>query len=251
MMNELRGLDKNFSMVCISGDTDCFLDPDAGSKLINEIALAFTSVDIMFTSRLVPSKSVVSLIIDVGINMAKRKRLLIPCISVVSDSFPNRVENPNLVPPTEARLDLLRQFHDGGLPCFLTIRPTFPFEVVSRTEVARLIAKAAAGTTAVLGEAFILDMHDEISSRLGMSSILPEPMLSPLSFIPQPTLWKKALFQREIDFTRSVCESYGLPFFLRSMSAVSYMKKYWDFEHRESTFSPGDLLDSTLDSFLP
>ena len=251
VIDNLKQLKEPFTVICISGDTDCFLDPVTGLDLIKQVATSFEKTDIMFTSRLLPGEIVVDSIIALSREMAKSRRLLIPCVSLVTFSYPNRIENPRLVPSSEQRLHLLEQYMVGGLPCFLTLRPTFPFGLVTRGEVQRIIAEAVGKAVAVLGEAFILDLAGEIVSRLGITPSLYEDSLSPLSFLPQSSVWKKILPSEEIEFTRTVCEEYQFPFFLRSMSGVLFLKKYWDFERAVSTYKPGDHLDRTIDSVLP
>ncbi len=252
VIEELKSLGDQFSTICISGDTDCFIRPALGLELIQQAAMSFPWTNIMFTSRLVPKEEIVHSIISLGQEMAKSRRLLIPCVSVVSYSYPNEVENPRIVPPTSARIDLLQRFTQGGLPCFLAMRPTFPFRVVPKSEVTSLVESAVGKAAVVLGEAFILDPAGEIASHLGLPLATDSELgSSPLTFLPQPGLWEKRLLTEETEFTRAVCEMHRLPYFLRSMSAVSYLVRYWDFDSSLSSYRPGDPIDRSIDSLLP
>src|SRR5262249_23918203 len=103
---ELKRLD-GFSLICVSGDTDCFLEEDAGVDLLERIVQEFgTSTDLMFTTRMVPSASARRRIVNLADIARASGKLLIPCVSLVSYSYPNAVERAARVPSSLDRIAL-------------------------------------------------------------------------------------------------------------------------------------------------
>jgi hypothetical protein len=51
--------------------------------------------------------------------------------------------------------------------------------------------------------------------------------LEPMTFLKQPGLWRKQRFDDETSFARASALRFSVPYFLRSMSAVSYLEKIW------------------------
>lgn len=253
VISELNSLDKSFSTICISGDTEPFLEPDVGLELIHEVAQSFSWTDIMFTTRLVLQDLIIDELIRIGSSMATQRRLLVPCISVITHSFPNGIEVSPLILATKHRLRMLRQFSRGNLPCFLTVRPTFPFEIVPKTESAKLLDNAAPHATVVLGEAFIVDRSNEIANEIGLSSlnkgVLKET--SPMTFLDQPALWEKKIYQEEVSCMKSLCENHNVPFFLRSISGMKFLRTYWDFSKGKSIFTKNHPVDQSSENYLP
>jgi DNA repair photolyase len=229
VVNELLTLPEPFSIVCVSGDTDCFLDPEAGLQLIQLIAETFRESDVMFTTRLVPPAAITRDLIELGTVMGANQRLLVPGISLVSTQVPNAAETTR-VSSTPARLRLLAKFADGGLPCLLALRPTFPFSIVNRATVKELIQSAAPSVVAILGETFILDVGGRLAARFAIAPSMEGDRESRMSFLPQATLWRKRSFPEEVAFAREVSRSSGVPYFMRSGSAIEYLRMSWDFD---------------------
>jgi hypothetical protein len=248
---ELREQEESFSVVCISGDTDCFLNEATGVELIERVCSSFPVVDVMFTSRLVPSGSAAERISELARDMARDSRLLVPCVSVVTWTYPNKVENPRFVPPTAERIAFMRHLADQGIPCFLAIRPTFPFTVVSRDEIQKIFAECGDAPACVLGEAFILDTGNTIATRLDITRVDEAAVLNPLSFLDQPGLWEKRIYTEEVEFARKCSHEAGIPYFLRSMSAMKYLREYWDLDRGRSKWRIGLPLDITIEEALP
>jgi hypothetical protein len=215
-----------FSTICISGDTDCFLDPIQGLELIEMIVDNYHSESIMFTTRLVPSKFIIDKIIEVSKICKERNQLFIPCISLVSYTYPNTIERSNLVPSSIERLDFLNFLCDSGLSCFLTLRPTFPFSLVPKNEIVQILDYVAQRPTTILGEVLLSDSSNQVLDRLHITSILSkESEVSEMTFLDQPSSWKKYLLVEEVEFIRDLCENRNIPYFLRSVSAINYTKE--------------------------
>lgn len=219
----------SFTTICISGDTDCFLDPYKGIELIQKIVANFTIENIMFTTRMIPPKEIIEELFLIGKICNERRQLFIPCISVVAFNCPNKIENNLLVPNTIERLEFLELLAGAGLPCFLTMRPTFPFEIIPFSEIVQILDYAKDAPAAVLGEVLLLDKDGVIERRLGIDVGQSEYQESKLTFINQPLEWKKLYCKKEHDTIKEECYRRGMPFFLRSMSAINYLKKIYEY----------------------
>jgi len=247
-LHEVRDL---FKVICISGDTDCFLDEVAGLELIERVCSSFPTADVMFTSRLVQHGHVLERILATARDMARDGRLLVPCVSVVTWTYPNAIENPRLVPPTAERIAWLRDLAGQRMPCFLAIRPTFPFAVVLATEVEGMLDACAGAAACVLGEVFILDKGNKIATRLKLAVVDETATVSTLTFLDQPGLWEKRIYTEEIEFARKCSLERGMPYFMRSMSAMSYLREYWDLDRGRSVWRADQPLNVTIEESLP
>lgn len=225
----LKSRKGNFTTICISGDTDSFLDPYKGLELIQKIVKNFVTENIMFTTRLVPPRGIVEELSKIGNICNNRKQLFIPCISIVTFNYPNKIENSTLVPNTIERLNFLKALTSAGLPCFLTIRPTFPFEIVPFNEIVKILDYVKNTPAAVLGEVLLLDKMGLIENRIGIDIRKMDYEESNLTFINQPLEWKKVYCKKEHDIILKECWQRGIPFFMRSMSAVNYLKRIYGY----------------------
>src|SRR5207244_3802583 len=142
-------------------------EPEANVTLMEKLARRYVAVPIMFTTRLVPSVETYAAIRTLAAECLRRRQPFIPCVSLVSFSYPNKIEKPDRVPPPSERLDLIRRFVADGIPCIVALRPTFPFTLVAPEEVTRLVDAFPSGTTAVLGEVFLVDKSRQLPSRMG------------------------------------------------------------------------------------
>ena len=185
----------------------------------------------MFTTRLIPTSSVTDRIITLGQLLNDQRRLLVPAVSVVSETVPNFSERSKVIPPLPARVELLHTLHTSGIPTLLALRPTFPFTLVSADEVCPIVGMCAGGVTSVLGEIFLMDTEEVIERRLGIPWVEGD-RVEHLTFLEQPALWSKRSFNEEIAHARAVSHDYGLPFFMRSGSALRMLEECWDFEGR-------------------
>jgi hypothetical protein len=237
--------------VCISGDVDCFIKPKAGLELIQRVAHEFPRVDVMYTTRLCPPDEVVTGLTDLASEMAGDGRLIVPGISFVSHDYPNAVESHRLVPSTTARIEFMRELAGGPQPTFAALRPTFPFSVVPRYEIDRLIEAVAPSSACVLGEVMILDGAGVIASQLGIEVARAGDAVEAMTFLDQPATWRKRTHTVEHDYARQVAQANGVPYFLRSMSAMRYLKTYWDLRRGRSTHTPGDPIDLSIDGIRP
>ena len=110
---ELSKYDENsFSTICISGDTDFLLKATKGIELLRLILNHYCKHSVMFTTRLIPDPDLVYQIVELGKKCLNRGQMLIPCISIVSYSYPNQIEIPSKVPCVNSgmRAPLARSF---------------------------------------------------------------------------------------------------------------------------------------------
>src|SRR5205823_5117207 len=122
--------------------------------------------DLMFTTRLVPSDKHIVQIDSIVTRCLQRKQWIFPCVSVVTLNSPNAAEHDQLVPDGATRLAWLNHLAAIPAPAILALRPTFPFSLVSESQIEEIAAHTSSRVVAALGEVFILDMRGQIARRL-------------------------------------------------------------------------------------
>jgi hypothetical protein len=161
------------------------------------------------------------------------------------------MEDADRVASTSERVELLRVLSLGRQPAVAALRPTFPFRVVSRREVSELIALCSSHAAVLLGEAFILDEDGEIATNVGAPTALDTDEISHLTFLHQASTWRKRFLRDETSFASLVARAHNVPYFLRSISAVAFLRSYWDFRSGVSRYRHGDLLDTSAELVRP
>ncbi|MBZ5503862.1 MAG: radical SAM protein [Acidobacteriia bacterium] len=238
---------KELRCICVSGDTDPLLRPEESVSLMEQLARLYPKVPVTFTTRLVPSKAVYEKILALAAECSHRRQLFIPCVSLVTFSYPNRIENAQRVPPSSERLKLVADFVTVGIPCIVALRPTFSFSLVPEAETTSLVKSLPHGVAAVLGEVFLVDKSRQLPMRLGWKGFEGYIVTSaPMTFISQPSAWDKCYLSKEVEFVRSACHAQGLPYFLRSMSAFSYLQAHWSFEEGCIKHSKVDMFEDKI-----
>jgi DNA repair photolyase len=230
VMGALHQLIDRFDTVCISGDTDPLLREGDFLRFLERVVQEIRPQNLMFTTRLIPSPQAFDVIRDLAITMQSRRRFFVPCVSFVSPRYPNGIEDHSRVPSPIARADLMERFREIGAPAFAAFRPTFPFEIVPSADVDALVQLVQSAATCILGEVFLLDEEGAIAARLGMPAGAEIPGGQELTFLDQGRKWQKRFFPEEVEYVRSVAAAAGIPFFLRSMSAIRLLEQSWDFD---------------------
>jgi hypothetical protein len=230
VLAELDNVTTPFDVICISGDTDCFLDADAGLELITGAVRRTPYADVMFTTRLVPEDAVIRTLCELAAEMATRHQLLLPGISLVCMRVPNFSERSKRMPSTEARIEFLTRLTAGGMACMLALRPTFPFALVGRDEVRTMIRLAKDSAAVILGEVMLLDAQGELAGRLGLDITNPDDRIGRLTFLDQPGSWQKRTLYDEVAYAAEVSHEYRVPYFLRSGQALEYIRRNWDWQ---------------------
>jgi hypothetical protein len=247
----LSSLGPDVEVICLSGDTDPFLRPKAAVDYLRRAADERPHAQLMFTTRLVPPPRVVQDLHDLGCEMARADRLLVGAVSVVTASYPNTVEDPKLVPSSDLRFGLLRDLSRGPQPVLLALRPTLPFSVVSSGEIEATIEEARDAPDAILGEVLLLDSAGVTAARLRLPAALPDDDVGELSFLNQATIWRKRSLPAETRFVQRCAARVGIPYFVRSMSAMKYFRRYWDLSRGVSRYQIGDALDLSAEGTAP
>lgn len=219
---------EGFSTVCISGDVDPFLKEKDFCALLERIVFEIRPRNIMFTSRLSPSDATLNAIERMVNAMKDQRALLVPCVSLVTASYPNQFEDSGRVPPPSVRLGLMKCYREMGAPVFTALRPTFPFSLIPAHEVDAVLELISGTATCVLGEVFLLDGEGDIVRRLGLPAGQELAVQSPLTFLNQGNHWEKRAFKEEMAYVRQKAQALGMPYFLRSMSAIRFLESHWD-----------------------
>lgn len=227
ILNSKKG---RFSAICISGDTDPLLDQKGFTSLLHMCSTKFSDCHILFTTRLLPEKATLDAIRCAGDLLQENKKLIFPAVSFATYKYPNNIEDDKQVPSTKKRIELVHDLSDLGFPVFSAMRPTMPFAITPKDEVIQLIKELSPASAAILGEVFIDDFENTISARLNLPSAKKEH--GEMTFLEQPKKWSKAHYHDEIEFAKEVSRRHKVAFFLRSMSAVNYIERIWDFENK-------------------
>lgn len=226
----LKSKKGEFSTICISGDTDPLLNQEGFASLLKMCSTKFPTCHISFTTRLLPDEIVLNAIQNAGNTLAKNKKLIFPSVSFLTYRYPNSLEDETQVPSTEERIQLVHNLSQQGFPVLAAMRPTMPFSITPKDEIIKLIQELALSCSAILGEVFLDDAKKTISTRLNLPNV--ETTQGELTFLEQPSQWNKSHYIDEINFTKKVACNNKVPFFLRSMSAVNYIEKYWDYDKK-------------------
>jgi hypothetical protein len=74
-----------------------------------------------------------------------------------------------------------------------------------------------------------------------------------MTFLDQPAKWHKVIYKEEVEFARTAFRKAGMPYFIRSMSAVNLIRRHWDFNSRRLTLENVNLseLVGGVDNILP
>jgi DNA repair photolyase len=228
VVNAIHQTLEPFDTVCISGDTDPLLRERDFIELLYRIVDEIRPSNLMFTTRLIPSPTTLRVLYDTAEIMFARNGFILPCVSFVSSRYPNGIEDHMQVPSPSARAELLRRFREMGMPTFAALRPTFPFEIVPAAEIDELLELVRAVATCVLGEVFLLDSQGAIAKRLNLPAGQGSAADQALTFLDQGPRWQRRVFVAELEYVKSAAAKVGVPFFLRSMSAIRLLKENWD-----------------------
>lgn len=241
----------SISVVCLSGDTDPMLRPHEVIELLHRLADDFPEIDLMYTTRLLLNPELSQELLDISNTMAKRNRLLMAAISLISYTFPNQIEDPRLVPSSADRLAALAWMADSLQPVALALRPTLPFGLVPKSELEAIFQHLDERVKIVLGEVLLLDALGNSASLLGLAEAEMNDVVDQLSFINQGDKYRKRSFPDEEQYIRRLANDSGRFFFMRSITAVRFLKSYWDFSSGMLQYSLGDPVDISAEGILP
>jgi DNA repair photolyase len=205
----------------------------------------------MYTTRLIPAARFEDRLVGLGNELATKGRRFVGAVSVATLDFPNAIEDARRVPDSEQRLKLLERLSAHKQPVMMALRPTFPFNVVSRSEVDSLLRSVPPAVNVVLGEILLLDTAGEIAERLRIPATHDNDVVGKLTFLRQPSSWRKRYLPEETTHARHVCELLSKQYFLRSISAMRYFRSYWNLARGSSAYSAGDPLDLSAEEVAP
>ena len=225
-IEQLLSIEKPFSHICVSGDTDPLLDQEAFRELIFEIHKILPEKTITYTSRLIPDSETLQTVSELNLSRRSGDTLIVPAVSLVTHSYPNQVERKETVPSSAERILTLERYREMKVPCIIAMRPIFPFSIVPRLEIDKIVEVAAELDCILLGETFIVDPRNEIGQRLAIEHSFS--VKSPLTFIDQPGQWLKGHFLKEEEYLESLCRRRRVIFFMRSSPAIEYLHENWD-----------------------
>lgn len=223
IMEFLSSRRDEFDIVYVSGDTDSFARPRT-QKGINLLrAIAKLNCDVLFTTRSFLQSVEISQIAEISDNLRKNGKLLFGCVSISRLRSAPHVE-PKPVPRPEERMGVLKALHDAGLIAVLAIRPFLP--VIPADEYGEIIDLCKEFSDVVLGEIWYCDQGGILEDQvLGKGNRLTDNFENrEMDFNVNNKLWRCYLGTEAEAHVRRVCEGFSIPFFMRSRSAIEYVR---------------------------
>ena len=213
-----------FDLIYVSGDTDSFAPPrtEKGLELLD--ALAVFDADLLFTTRSLFSESHYQKLSEIQKKVRSKGRLFIGCVSISQLHHPQLEPKP--IPTPESRIQQLFRLKQINLVSVLALRPFLPIIPVS--EYLEIIESTKNAVHLVLGSDWYADREGilekntfnnyEITKK---TRIVYEQMDCDIN----EAIWK---IYKSDDVEKAVanaCKSYGLPFFMRSLPAIDWLRK--------------------------
>ena len=211
-----------YDIIYVSYDTDSFAPPrqQRGIELLDR--LCEFDVDLLFTTRAVFSELMIVRLASIAQRLATRHRMLVACQSLVQLSVPHLEPPP--IPCPDSRIAQLSQLRAAGLATVLTLRPFLPN--VPFDDLRQIIERAAPDVEVVLGGVWYYDQAGVMAeAALGAESRSLRPdAIRRMDFDDNEAEWCVFEGRRPAKVVRETCSEHGLPFFMRSGPAVSWLR---------------------------
>jgi DNA repair photolyase len=247
----LESVAPELKVICLSGDTDPFLRPNLAIDFLERAAREYPNTDLMYTTRLIPRRQYQEQLIDFGNSLAARGQLCVPAVSLITATYPNNIEDPSLVPSSIERLAFLSLLATSKQPAMLALRPTFPFEIVPRAELDKIVSVLDPRVSVILGETFLLDDLGVITRRVGLKPNQECDRSEPLTFMNQPTNWYKRRYPKETQYMAELAALNQRNYFTRSISALRYFHSGWSLSEGRLNHDVNAPIDTSAECLDP
>jgi hypothetical protein len=213
-----------YDIVYISGDTDSFARPrtEEGLDLLEE--LLRLNVDVLFTTRYVFSDLELERLGSIAVRYRSQQLLLIGCISISQLHHPE-LEPPPIKSPYD-RVQLLRKLQALGVITALTVRPFIPS--IAAAEYREIASPGGEFADVVLGGDLYLDpngaVFENVQAAIGAID-LSHSRVHALDFSLSNEDWVTLTHGEAIAQVNLACETLGKPFFMRSGSAIRWIRE--------------------------
>jgi DNA repair photolyase len=212
-----------FKTIYISGDTDSFAPPRTlrALELLTDI-LEF-NVDVTITTRYAFANDELDKLAAISDLYRKNGLVLSAAISIPRLTSHDYLESAN-TPSPQKRIEFLSRLKSRGISTILAMRPLLP--IISLEEYKQLILECKDYVDAVLGEIWYIDKNKIIENRVLINNedknIKFENHL--MDFNIGNDLWEAWSDTKLVSELHDYCKSLSLPFFMRSQSALDYIK---------------------------
>lgn len=215
---------QKYEIIYISGDTDSFAPPrtNQGLELLYCICDKLDK-DVLFTTRMVFSNSEMEMILDANEKLEKKGKNLFACISITSPIEERSIE-PVPIRTIEERVGQLAIFKNSGIYSILAMRPFLPIYTIEQYR--KLVLKVYGKVDCILGERWFFHQDDIIFNRVMQGRTVENGniTLTKMDFddnLSDWNLWYDEELEKEI---RELCNQLTIPFYMRSILAVKYLK---------------------------
>lgn len=218
----IRRQSKPFDIVYVSGDTDSFAPPRTGQGIQLLEALTEFKVDILFTTRSVFSDSNLESLALIQRAQSQNDKMLIGCVSI-SQLHHSSLE-PKPIPSPAERIKQLGHFKSLNIISILAMRPFLP--VVPVEEYIELADSAKGFVDIVLGSNWFADQEGVLESKV-IQGLRPRDFgvrHEKMDFYSSDATWKVLEDEIVEKKVREFCDCHNLPFFMRSLPAVRWLR---------------------------
>ena len=221
---EFVGKATDVDIIYISGDTDSFAPPrmDKGLDLLEKLAYEF-SKDILITTRISMDMRIIKRLKKVARILENKNKKLFVCISISSPDENKKIE-PLPIPSVNSRIETLALLKNNGLCAILAMRPFLP--IYCFDDYKGLIDSLKNSVDLILGEVWYHDAKKEMWERLTGKPIIHRGVSQKtlMPFNENDTEWEEWNDPQMEKDIANFCKTLGIPFFMRSSSAIKYLR---------------------------
>lgn len=223
IINQLS--DKVFDVVYVSHYKENFFDPNKGVALCEKIFEAY-HCDICVTTRCVLTGGPLARIKQLNKKMKENGNNLSFCISIPALESFEKIEDVDIIATPNQRIDFAGQLKGLGIASFVTIRPLFPANFISTSEIHRIVDECAGKVNGILTgglsatDSILVDLQIARDSITYLGKTESEYLIG----VNMGKDFFAVDVNEEIQDLEVYCKGKNIPFFKHSMEALNYFK---------------------------
>ena len=216
--------DKAFDIIYVSHFKENFLGANEGIDLCQKLWDRYHK-DLFIISRRILDSDDGNKIIDLADVMREEGNRLYWAESVVCTKSYSLLENEQMTPSPEERINYLGGLSKRGIYTFLCIRPVFPKEIVPIEEIYELVDMAKNSVYAIITGPLIVS--EQIIKRIGMVGYEFRFTENATDYLRglETKSFKYVDVEDEIDCIKKYCKSQDIKAFNHTLQAVDYIEK--------------------------
>lgn len=220
---------KLFDLIYVSGDTDSFAPPrtEKGIELLD--AISHFDADLLFTTRALFQEKHYRKLAEIQKRLEDKGRLFIGCVSISQLNHPHLEPHP--IPSPKSRIEQLGRLKEIGLISVLALRPFLP--VVTPSEYLEIIKQSKELINMVLGSVWYADKDGTFEKKVFQSEMVEdvEVVYDKMDCDVNEATWKIFKHNEAESAVRDYCKSHNLPFFMRSMPGINWLRENYKKKH--------------------